>query len=406
LPISVLYIHHSGAFGGASRSLLEMIRAFPTGSVKPYLITQKGNVATIFKEEGIPVIDTLGISQFDNTRYGYYRKHRWFLLFREIFYGFFTLHSIVRARRQWKHIDVIHVNEITNILSFVISKLLFKKSIIVHCRSVQQDKTARLRYSFISLILRKYADHLVAIDKTVKQSLPKNLKISVVHNGFTMKSLGESEKSNHVNKVLNAPQGYLKVAMVGNLLAFKGVYEFIEAARICIQKKLKILFFLIGGNPGIKKSLRTAFLEAFYLFHNVELAAKTIIHKSNIDDFVHIVKFTKNIHEVYKNIDILCFPSHLNAVGRPVLEAALFKVPSIVAITNPLDDTIIDNETGICIKPKDTKALADAVEYFYSKPEEIKRMGELAYKLALKNFDIRENAKKILEIYQQHVQKI
>jgi glycosyltransferase involved in cell wall biosynthesis len=120
-------------------------------------------------------------------------------------------------------------------------------------------------------------------------------------------------------------------------------------------------------------------------------------------DHVHLIDFTSNIHKIYEAIDILCFPSHLNAVGRPVLEAALFKVPSIVAITNPIDDTIIDNETGICIKPKDPKGLADAIEYFYSRPEEITRMGELAYKLALKNFDIKKNAKKILEIYEQHV---
>jgi glycosyltransferase involved in cell wall biosynthesis len=379
-----------------------MIRAFPAGSVKPHLITQKGNVAIIFEEEGIPVIDTLGISQFDNTCYGYYRKFRWFLLVREFFYGFFTLHSIVRAKRKWKNIDIIHVNEFTNVLSIIISKILFKKPVIVHCRSVQQNKTAPSRYSFINSVVAKNADFVIAIDKSVKKSLPKNLRIAVVHNGL---NIDEEEKTNNRKKfdcLINAPPGYLKVAMVGNLLVFKGVYEFIEAAKTCIDNKLKIIFYLIGGNSDSRNSIRTSILKKIKLFHNIESDVRKFIQQFNMVDHVHLIDFTSNIHKIYEAIDILCFPSHLNAVGRPVLEAALFKVPSIVAITNPMDDTIIDNETGICIKPMDPKGLADTIEYFYSRPEEIKRMGGLAYKLALKNFDIKKNARKILDIYEQH----
>jgi len=380
-----------------------MIRAFPSGSIKPHLITQKGNVAIIFKRAGIPVIDTLGISQFDNTRYGYYRKFRWLLLVREFFYGFFTLHSIVRAKRKWKNIDIIHVNEFTNVLSIIISKFLFEKPVIVHCRSVQENRNAPLRYSFVNTIVAKYANLVIAIDKTVKKSLPENLRIGVVHNGLNM---DEGEKTNNNKKfdcLINVPRGYLKVAMVGNLLVFKGVYEYIEAAKICIDKKLKIIFYLIGGNPDSRNSIRTSILKKIKLFHNVESDVRKFVQQFNMVENIQLIEFTKNIHSVYKNIDVLCFPSHLNAVGRPVLEAALFKVPSIVSITDPQDDTIVDNETGICIKPKDPEALAGAVEYFYSRPDEIKRMGGLAYKLALKNFDIRKNSRKILESYDQHV---
>jgi len=380
-----------------------MIKALPSGSIKPHLITQKGNVAIIFKREGIPFIDTPGISQFDNTRFGHYQKFRWLLLFREFFYGFTTLHSIVRAKRKWKNIDIIHVNEFTNILSVVISKILFKKPVILHCRSVQENSNTPLRYSFVNKIVAKYANMVIAIDQTVKKSLLENLRISVVHNGLIM---DEGEKTNsrkNLDCLINAPRDYLKVAMVGNLLVFKGVYEYAEAAKICIDKKLKIMFYLIGAKPDAKNFMKTLILNKLKLFHNAESDVRGFVHRFNMVDNVHFVNFTSHIHKVYEAIDILCFPSHLNAVGRPVLEAALFKVPSIVSIINPLDDTIIENETGICIKPKDSKALADAIEYFYSNPEEIKRMGGLAHRLALKNFDIKKNARKILEIYEQHI---
>ena len=331
MPISVLYIHHCGSFGGASRSLLEMIRAFPSGSIKPHLITQKGNVAIIFEKEGIPVIDTLGISQFDNTRYGYYRKFRWLLLVREFFYGFFTLHSIFRAKRKWKNIDLIHINEITNILPIFISKKLFRKPVIVHCRSVQEKRNTHLRYSFVNTILEKYANFVVAIDKTVKKSLPENLRMGIVHNGLNMDEREKTDNKKKLDCLISAPRDYLKVAMVGNLLVFKGVGEFIEAAKYCIDKKLKIVFYLIGGNPDSKDSIRTSILKNFKLFHNVESDVRKFIQRFKLDDHLHLVDFTSDIQKVYEALDILCFPSHLNAVGRPVLEAALFKVPSIVA---------------------------------------------------------------------------
>ena len=106
-PISVLYFHHSGYYGGASRSLLEMIEAFPDKEVEPFLLTQTGRVGEIFRERGIDVIETVGISQFDHTRYGHYRSFRWLILLREIFYFPFTVSAIIKARLKWKNIEII-----------------------------------------------------------------------------------------------------------------------------------------------------------------------------------------------------------------------------------------------------------------------------------------------------------
>ena len=76
-------------------------------------------------------------------------------------------------------------------------------------------------------------------------------------------------------------------------------------------------------------------------------------------------------------------------------------MPSIVAITGSAEDTIIHNQTGLCIKEKDSLAIFDAIEYFYKQPTEIKRMGGEAFELAQINFDIQKNAKKVLELYKQ-----
>jgi len=408
MEISVLYIHHAGTFGGASRSLIELIKAFPEGSIKAHLITQKGNVEKYFNKEKVKIKTTIGLSQFDNTRYGYYRGLRWFILIRELWYIYFTIKTLINAREEWKNIDIIHVNEITNIFSIIFAKIIFKKPIIVQVRSVQQNHNAHLRYSLVKHVIERYADYTVAIDKIVMKSLPINLPVQIIHNGFTnIRDENFTDKRNEndaLSKLFKAPEGYLKIAMVGSLLVYKGVFEFINAAKICIDRGFKIIFYLIGANPHPQLSIKKAILKKLKLVHYVDSEISSFIQKQSLKKSIQTIEFTGNIHSVYENIDILCFPSHLNAVGRPVIEASFYKVPSIVAITDPLDDTMIDGETGICVQPKNYRAIADAIEYFYSNSHEIKRMGEAAYQLALKNFDVKKNADKMLKIYKNCLQ--
>jgi len=285
------------------------------------------------------------------------------------------------------------------LLPIVLTKLIFKKPVVVHVRSLQQTEKTYLRIRLIKFVLKHFSDDIIAIDETVKTSIPKGLTVDVIHNGFSLElqnlSVGK-EKSNLLPQV---SRDTLKVGMVGTLLLMKGVYEFIEAARICKEKKYNIHFIFAGDNPRRVKGIKGFILRKFKFVYDVKSDIENLIHKYGMEKIVHLIKFTPNILEIYKNIDILCFPSHLNAVGRPVFEAAFFKIPSIVAITNPMKDTIIDKKTGICIEAKNPKALVDAIEYFYLNPKEIKRMGKSAYKLAMKNFDSKKNALKVLQIY-------
>ncbi|MCK4445461.1 MAG: hypothetical protein KAW56_00095 [Candidatus Marinimicrobia bacterium] len=71
------YIHHCGVFGDSSKNLLSMIKSFPVNSVYSHLLTPKRGVAEFFENVDISTIKTVGISQFDNSQIGYYRRYRW-----------------------------------------------------------------------------------------------------------------------------------------------------------------------------------------------------------------------------------------------------------------------------------------------------------------------------------------
>jgi len=124
------------------------------------------------------------------------------------------------------------------------------------------------------------------------------------------------------------------------------------------------------------------------------------ISEHALGDRVHLIGAVRDVGAVYKKIDVLCFPSYLDAPGRPVFEAAFFDVPSIVAVNCPTSDTFVDGETGLAIPARDAVALADAIHFFRDHPEERRRMGLSAGNLARQNFDSRKNALRLMKLYQ------
>lgn len=393
--LSVLYIHHSGVFGGASRSLLEMIRAFPDKSVKPHLITQRGKVPGIFRECGVEVIESAGISQFDHTRFGYYHGMRWLILLRELAYAQSTVWAMFKAKKKWPHIDLVHVNEVTNALSIMLAKMIFRCPVIVHVRSVQQHEKGGFRRKFVVWLLHK-ADAVIAIDSTVRNSLPDSGHVHVIHNGFSLRQPLLKNKSYAQTMFSKRP---MKVLFVGGLMAMKGILELVHAAKMCADAHLNVKFIIVGDTPRDQGGIKAQILNAFGFSHDVKGYCRDYIAEHQLENLIEFSGFTLDIESVYKDADVLCFPSHLNAVGRPVIEAALLKVPSIVAIRDAAEDTIIHQKTGICIAEKDAQSLFDAVNYYYSNPAEIGRMGDSACQLARENFDISKNAEKVLGIY-------
>jgi glycosyltransferase involved in cell wall biosynthesis len=397
--LRVLYIHGCGTFGGASRSLITMIQAFPPGAVQAFVICPSGNVVEFFRQTGAPVLEVRGLSQFDNSWEGYYRGRRWLVLLRELLRVWDTFRGLYRARR-WAPFDVVHVNEVLLLLPALLARKLFRAPVVIHVRVVQQTARAQWRRRFVGWFLRRYCDAVVAIDDTVRASLPPGVEAVTVHNGFTPGP--PSRRPGVLDGILRPrSEGWLRVASVGNLLALKGVYELIEAARITRERDLKVEFILVGDNGRRVEGAYGKLITALKFARDVRKDVEEFIARHQLQDRFHLVGFTPDVQQIYDNVDVLCFPSRLQGVGRPVFEAGYSRVPSIVAMTEPRPDTFVHGETGLCIPPKDPGALADAILHFHDHRADVRRMGEQAYQLARRNFNSAENARQMLGIYQR-----
>ena len=181
----------------------------------------------------------------------------------------------------------------------------------------------------------------------------------------------------------------------------KGCFDFVNAANICIEKGYPINFIFHGFEKFRPNTFFNKTLKLLGFKQDISLEVKELINKLNLSEHFRFNDFTTDFNEIYSNQNILCFTSILNSPGRPVFEAAYFKVPCILAISEPMDDTIIEDKTGLTYLSSNYKDLAKKIMYLYDNPRVLQDMGEKAFLLANKNFDQIRNAEKVLKKYQE-----
>lgn len=402
--MKVCYMDGVGPFGGASRSLYEAVRAMPIDAIQPYFIAANGTALNFYREVAADVVPVRGLSRFDNTRYSHYRGKRWLILARETAYLPSTLAGIRAARKAWGDVDLIHVNEVLELLPAILAKKTFGAPLVVHVRSVQNDDPRSRRYRYVCDMLRRHADQVIAIDENVRASLPADINVAVIHNSFTAQK-ADVRDDVMVERLDALRPTALKVGFVGNLHHSKGLFEMIEAAKLVIDAGHDVEFAIVGGTTISDTDTAGGLLKRAGLAQNVQQELRQRAAAMGLQDRFHLLGPTADIQSVYDRIDVICFASHYDAPGRPVFEAAFAGVPSITAVTHPHSDTIVPDGTGICIQPRNVPQLAEAIIRFAENREEVRRMGSNALALAKRNFDPAQNALKLLAVYRDVVAK-
>lgn len=398
--MNILYIDGVGPFGGASRSLFEVMRGFPKDEAAPYFVMQQGTAAAFYDQVAREIISTRGLTRFDHSRASHYRGVRWIVPLREIVYLPFAIAALLKARRRFPKIDLIHANEIHEIIPALIAKRLFRAPLIVHTRSLMYDDSRLWRTRWLHRRLRRDVDQVIAIDEGVRATLPADVPVEVIHNSFAASPAGQVD-AEYFKPLENLRATSLKVGFVGNLHRHKGLGELLEAAKLVRAAGADVQFFIVGGTTTSEGGLAQWVLRKLGLAQNMRGELGQALADAGLaSDFV-LLGPTADIHAAYERMDVLAFPSHYDAPGRPVFEAAFFGVPSIVAVREPRPDTLVDGETGIAVPEPDPRLVADAILRFERDRAGTKRMGENARALAHRNFRPEVNAPRLLSVYRK-----
>lgn len=362
------------------------------------VLTPAGSAARAFADAGMQVVPVRGLSQFDNTRYGHYRRLRWIILFRELLFLPGSLLAIWRMRKE--RFDILHVNEVTLLPLAIVAKKLFKQPMVVHVRSLQCPPPGGFRTRIVNRLLARHADAVIPIDHTVASTLDHDLPVDIVHNGLRVDAEHfPDEKS--PQKIGQA----VRVGFMGVLIALKGIYELVEAMQILKDRGVAIECIVAGENARDVRGIHAWALRKLGFARNVRGDLEQMIRDYGLQKHVRLLGFVKDVRTIYPTLDILCFPSHLNAAGRPVFEAAFYSIPSVVAVKAPFPDAVLHEQTGLAIPKPDPELIADALQRLAQDETLRLTLGRQARKWAADNFSIENSADAMMAIYKRLVSR-
>lgn len=175
--------------------------------------------------------------------------------------------------------------------------------------------------------------------------------------------------------------------MATRLLKSKGVYEFIEAARIIKSKykDLDLSFTMLGrpqeGNPDSVPSKD--------------------LQKAHDDGIINWAGHVENVKEWLEKASIFVFPTlYREGTPRCVLEALAMSLPVITTDMPGCREAVKNGDNGFLVKPGDANSLVEAMEKFILNPRLINEMGQRSKERAIDKYDIHKVNKFMLSIIQ------
>ena len=159
--------------------------------------------------------------------------------------------------------------------------------------------------------------------------------------------------------------------LVARMLWDKGVGEFIEAARV-LRQRYKVEFFLLGSSDALNPAA---------------------ISHVKIEQWVEegVIQYIAQVEDVRPHLiraDCVVLPSYREGAPRSLLEAAAMGRPIITTDAVGCRDVVVDHETGLLCKVKDSVDLSKKLETMLLLPEDQRaEMGRKGRERVEKLFD-------------------
>ena len=243
-------------------------------------------------------------------------------------------------------------------------------------------KTTKLIASFVyKIALSHKLKTIIFQNRSDEQILTKVAKLEAKDKVLIKGSGADLSVYNHIMEI-NRP--HIKIAMACRLLREKGVYQYIEAAKI-VKAQFPNTQFLLIGTPDLE---------------NPNTVKQSEIDKWVKEGVIDYLGHRNDIPAIFSDANIVTLPSFYGeGVPKVLIEAAACG-RAIVTTTNPgCSDAIINNVTGLAVPPMDSRSLADAFIKLINNPNERIKMGIKARAFAEKEFDVKAVVDTHIKIY-------
>lgn len=172
------------------------------------------------------------------------------------------------------------------------------------------------------------------------------------------------------------------VLFVGRLIKEKGIYDYVEAARLV--KTDRTVCFQVAGDidPGNPSSLTAPQVEQWRREGAVDLLG----HVDSIDEVIALA-------------DIVVLPSYREGTPRVLLEAAAMGKPLVATDVPGCREVVVHGQNGFLVPVENPQRLAEAISQLLDNPPLALEMGLAGRQLVEKEFCANKVVEKTLGVY-------
>lgn len=280
-----------------------------------------------------------------------------------------ALYKIYRILKK-ENFDIVHTHTSKAGVIGRISAKISKTKVIIHTphghvfHSYYGFFKTKI-FWFLEKICALFCDKIICLTETEKKEhielgIAKEDKFEVIASGIDFEKFKNAlVDKNKMKEELNIEKDKIVIGYVGRLADIKGVSYLIKAFSQVVKRNKNVVLVCVGDGPQRKELEKQA-------------------EKLNITEYVKFLGIRHDIPEILSCFDIFVMPSLNEGMGKVVIEAQLMGLPVVASYIGGIKDLIVDNKTGIFVKPKDSKDIAEKIIYLIENPQVAKNIGYCA----------------------------
>lgn len=361
---NLLFVHHSNDLYGADIVLLETVKRLDRTQFHPIVILPEdsrhiGRLTPHLAAHGI---------EYHFLPLGVMRRK--YLKPRTVARFVVEFASAVRKLRQLmreKSIDVVHTNTLAVCAGAVAAKRE-KIPHIWHVHEILVDPV--LLRKLLHATVARFSTVTVCISKAVRDHYltdqPSTAgKTVIIPNGIDLDKFSAVPDGINLREEYGIPADAPLVGMVGKVTRWKGQMVFARAAKEVLNAFPDTYFLAVGG----------VFDDERYYMDNF---VNEVIRLGIQNRFI-IRDYRPDVVNILRALDVFVLPSTLpEPFGLVVVEAMACEKAIVATAHGGPAEMIVDEESGLLVKPADPGALADGVAKLLRDRDYLRSLGKAA----------------------------
>ena len=370
MPRQILFLAWAPFFSGAERALLLTVQNLDPARYVPHVIVgTEGDTAAALRQAGV-ACEVLPLRYLDRRRPVSWARSVW---------------SVLRVARRLGT-SLIHANDVPSFQPGGYAAKALGVPAVTHVRFPDQHagfswflRPGFTRALFISEALRADA---VAASPALFHG-----RSDLLYDGVVLPTpIGDGERLS-LRRELGLPEFSPVIALTGQVAEVKGIWEFVEAARLLVAGGTTATFAVLGDDLKGRGALREAM--------------ERRVTELGIASHFRFLGFHRDAPRLIPAFDISAVPSHVEPLGLSAIEAMAAGRPVVGSRVGGIPESVVDGTTGRLVPPRDPVALADALKELLDAPDTRREYGRAGRARAESLFNLPAYAQRLQSIYDE-----